>query len=196
MQKFFFGKCSFAYKSRFAVEEKNQKQFLGQHFKIFVSPLKNASHTIFIYGNCMVNIFSVHLMYGIVWYWFLLYRIVWLAFSVYGGQPGHSSFNYSVRKLFLFLTTVLKNANSNQMLEQKLKRSCLYGKKRTFHWKSNLWLQEIFSELLLAIWRFQMWVISFNLRSNIFPTLASSRFERDSEKKTVIRGKATWNSLT
>ena len=55
-----FEKCLFAYEIRFAVEKKT-KIFLGQIFKLlekfFVSPSKNASHTIPIYGNCMISIF-------------------------------------------------------------------------------------------------------------------------------------------
>ena len=57
MQKNFFEKCLFAYEIRFAVEKKfgpnfqnNLKNFLCRH-------QKNASHTISIYGNCMIGIF-------------------------------------------------------------------------------------------------------------------------------------------
>ena len=57
MQKFFFEKCLFAYENRFAVEKKTKK-FLGQIFKITLCRhQKNASHTISIYGNCMISIF-------------------------------------------------------------------------------------------------------------------------------------------
>ena len=37
--------------------KKKTNIILRQVFKIFVSPSKNASHTISLYGNCMVNIF-------------------------------------------------------------------------------------------------------------------------------------------
>ena len=52
-----FGKRLFVYKNRFAVEKKfgANSKLLG---KIFVSPSKkNASHTISIFGNCMISIF-------------------------------------------------------------------------------------------------------------------------------------------
>ena len=46
----------FACKIRFAVEKKN-KQILGKNLQIFVSPSKNANHTVSIYGNGMESIF-------------------------------------------------------------------------------------------------------------------------------------------
>ena len=85
MQKFFFGKCLFAYKIRFAVEKKNKK-ILGQFFKITLKILslskkcqsysfhiwklygKHFLHTldvwncmimIFVVWNCMISIFGV-----------------------------------------------------------------------------------------------------------------------------------------
>ena len=61
MQKFFFEKRLFAYENRFAVEKK-QKKF-GPSFQNYLIIFlcrhqKNASHTISIYGNCMMSIFS------------------------------------------------------------------------------------------------------------------------------------------
>ena len=61
MQKKNFEKCLFAYEIRFAVEKKTK--IFGPNFqnylkKLFVSPSKKcASHTIFLYGNCMISIF-------------------------------------------------------------------------------------------------------------------------------------------
>ena len=61
MQNFFFEKCLFAYQNLFAVEKKNKKIFglnFQNYLKIFLCRhQKNASHTIFIYENCMKSIF-------------------------------------------------------------------------------------------------------------------------------------------
>ena len=53
-----FEKCLFALEIRFAVEKKN-KRFLGQNYlkNFLCRHQKNASHTISIYGNCMISIF-------------------------------------------------------------------------------------------------------------------------------------------
>ena len=61
MQNFFFEKCLFAYENRFAVEKK-QKIF-GPNFQNYLKHFlcrhqKNASHTISIYGNCMISILT------------------------------------------------------------------------------------------------------------------------------------------
>ena len=54
MQEKFFGKKLFAYKNPFAVEKKQKK--LGE-IQNFCRHQKNASHTISIYGKCMVSFF-------------------------------------------------------------------------------------------------------------------------------------------
>ena len=61
-KKIFFKKCLLAYKNQLAIQKIN-KIFLwgGGNFEItwenFVSPSKkNASHTISIYGNCMISL--------------------------------------------------------------------------------------------------------------------------------------------
>ena len=61
MQKENFEKCLFAYEIRFAVEKKTKK-FFGPNFQNYLKNFlcrhqKNASHTIPIYGNCMISIF-------------------------------------------------------------------------------------------------------------------------------------------
>ena len=58
--KIFFGKCSFEYKIRFAVEKKNKKNW--GNFNITLKNFccrhqKNASHTIFIYGSVWLPFF-------------------------------------------------------------------------------------------------------------------------------------------
>ena len=52
--KIFFKKCLFAHDIRFAVEKK-----IGPNFENYLvcRHQKNASHTISIYGNCMITIF-------------------------------------------------------------------------------------------------------------------------------------------
>ena len=60
--KIFFEKCLFAYENRFAVEKKNKKNF-GLNFQnnlknFLCRHQKKVSHTISIYGNCMISIFS------------------------------------------------------------------------------------------------------------------------------------------
>ena len=64
-KKCFSGKCFNAHQIRFAV--KKSKKMLVQFSKFFenffVSPSKDAVHTISIYVNCMVSIFFIHLMY-------------------------------------------------------------------------------------------------------------------------------------
>ena len=52
-----FRKCLFAYKIRFVVKKKFGGKFSKLLKKFFVSPSKNANHTISIYGNCMESIF-------------------------------------------------------------------------------------------------------------------------------------------
>ena len=57
---FFFEKCLFAYEIRFAVEK--TKKIFGPDFQNYLKNFlcrhqKNASHTISIYGNCMISIF-------------------------------------------------------------------------------------------------------------------------------------------
>ena len=54
MQKIFFEKCLFAYEIRFAVEKKCWAKFSKL---LCVAIKKNASHTLSIYGNCMISIF-------------------------------------------------------------------------------------------------------------------------------------------
>ena len=59
-KKNFFGKSLFACKIRFAVEKKKKKlwgNFQNYLKKNFCVAIKNASHTISIYGNCMESIF-------------------------------------------------------------------------------------------------------------------------------------------
>ena len=60
MQNFFFKKSLFEYKIQNAVEIKPQKKS-SDNFKnienFVLSPLKNASHTISMYGNCMISFF-------------------------------------------------------------------------------------------------------------------------------------------
>ena len=52
----FFGKFLFEHKIRFAVEK--TKNFSGQFQRtILCRYQKNASHTVSIYGNCMISIF-------------------------------------------------------------------------------------------------------------------------------------------
>ena len=56
MQNFFFGNCLIDYKIQFAV--KKLKHFWGNFKIIFVVAIKkNASHTLFINGNCMISVF-------------------------------------------------------------------------------------------------------------------------------------------
>ena len=57
-------KSLFEYNTRFAIDKKKHKKVLGQfqnYFccrKIFLSPSKNAIHTISIYGNSIIIVFS------------------------------------------------------------------------------------------------------------------------------------------
>ena len=60
MQKFFFKKCLFAYEIRFAIEKKTNNfwaKFSKLLSKFLCRHQKNASHTISIYGNCIISIF-------------------------------------------------------------------------------------------------------------------------------------------
>ena len=73
-----------------------------------------------LYEKCVINIFSIDSMYGIVWQEFLLYGIVRQAFSVYGGQPGH------------LMTTPTSGL---RILENKNFFQC-----SAFFWQCSIWL--------------------------------------------------------